>query len=95
MYEWLKPKQKPQNAMSIILSRTRQKATDVSQSESLSQRLCDIASMLDGAKDTLEWLDEVEDAQDAQELLDICECLADAMCPTVDGFFARALESDV
>ena len=64
--------------MSIILSRTRQKATDVSQSESLSQRLCDIASMLDGAKDTLEWLDEVEDAQDAQELLDICECLADA-----------------
>jgi E3 ubiquitin-protein ligase UBR4 len=95
MYEWLKPKQKPQNAMSIILSRTRQKATDVSQSESLSQRLCDIASMLDGAKDTLEWLDEVEDAEDAQELLDICECLADAMCPTVDGFFARALESDV
>jgi len=95
MYEWLKPKQKPENAIGIILSRTRQKMTDVSQSESLSQRLCDITSMLDGARDMLEWLDEVEDAEDAQELLDICECLADAMCPTVDGFFARALELDV
>jgi hypothetical protein len=60
----------------------------------LNERLHDIPSMISGAKDTLEWARRSDGREDAQELLDVCEILSDAMCPTVNDFILEALRAE-
>ena len=95
MFEWFKPKRRPDLGNAVTIGKAPASATTGSPvAVTLNERLRDIPSMISGAKDTLEWLDEAMDAEDAQELLDVCEILSDAMCPTVNDFILEALRAE-
>jgi E3 ubiquitin-protein ligase UBR4 len=95
LFEWFKagPRQKFENAVTIAKAPAYAKMGSP-EPVTLNERLCDIPSMITGAKDTLEWLDEAMEAEDAQELLDVCEVLSDVMCPTVNDFILKALGAE-
>ena len=95
MFEWFKPKRRPDLGNAVTIGKAPASTTTGSpEAVTLNERLHDIPSMISGAKDTLEWLDEAMDAEDAQELLDVCEILSDAMCPTVNDFILEALRAE-
>jgi len=101
LYEWLKPRRRPRSNVSIDIASTSDASlgvSDATESKEITElvaRLRDIPSMISGAKETLEWLDEARDCEDLQELLDVCGCLPSVLCgstPSVDDFFSTAFD---
>ena len=57
-------------------------------------KLRDLPAMMECAKEVLEWLEEVDDAEDAMELFDIMECLGDVLSEgteSADDFVANTV----
>ena len=97
LHEWFKPRRRPEpgTAVRIGHGEAQSDSDDATERARLIDRLGDVAGMLSSADETLEWLQDARDAEDAQELLDVCECLQDALdvsTSTVDEFLARALD---
>ena len=101
LYEWLKPRRRPRSDVSINIAPTSDASVGVSnatESKEITEivaSLRDIPSMISGAKETLEWLDEAQDCEDLQGLLDVCGCLSSVLCdstPAIDDFFSRAFD---
>ena len=91
MYEWLKPARGGVGKAVNIAKPALATTNEPSEGAKLCERVRDTPAMMAGVKDFLEWLEEAQDSADAPELLDVCRCLHDAMCPTVDDFITRAL----
>jgi len=99
LHEWFKPRRRPERGTAVSIASDARVAlsesNDATERARLIDRLGDIAGMLAGAEDALEWLQDARDAEDAQELLDACDVLPDALnasTATCDAFFARALD---
>ena len=98
LHEWFKPRRRPERGTAVSIASDARVAlsesNDATERARLIDRLGDVAGMLAGAEDALEWLQDARDAEDAQELLDACDVLPDALnasTATCDAFFARAL----
>jgi len=98
MHEWFKPRRRPERGTTVLIAygSASVDSDETIERARLIDRLGDVSGMLTGADEMLEWLEEVRQAEDAQELLDLCECLPDALhanTATVEEFLNRALNT--